>query len=480
VASPSADPLLNVHLDGRYHLERLASEEMLGRVYVARDLQNGKLVQVKVLNPNLTADSEKFHRFGREITVTRMVRHPHTMQILDWGHQGDVHYLVLEYLTASTLAEVLAEGPMPPERVASVVAQVAQAIGAAHQEGIVHRNLSPQNILLLDNTAKGDFVKVRDFGLSRLERFDDDGTNLTQAGARVGNVSYMAPEYIEDDRVHPKGDLYALGALTFHMLVGHPPYQGRAVQVLSAHVTDDPPVPSQARPGLPAWCDELVASLMARQPEDRPGAYQIVQHIEAGLGRSVGAGKLLSIDEDGEVVRPSRAPYYVAMVGTAVLVAGLVLLVLTVGAAGLYALWTRVPDMVAAGPEAREEGLVPSPEAVAPVGVAPDPAPEVAPEPPPATSTPSPRAPAAKPSQPPTTKPAPEPQGPPAVGAVKVRANRRVLVYVDGNAVGYTPLDHPVPAGRYEVSVLVPGNAESRQSQTVELQSGDRTVEFTF
>ena len=127
------------------------------------------------------------------------------MAVVGWGQHLDLHYLVLEHFSARSLAEELELGAMPAERAAHITAQMAAAVGAAHQEGVVHRNLSPHNVLLLNNAAEGDYVKVRDFGLSKLESGDggDENSNLTQVGARVGNTHYMAPEYIEDSAVHP-------------------------------------------------------------------------------------------------------------------------------------------------------------------------------------------------------------------------------------------------------------------------------------
>jgi serine/threonine-protein kinase len=283
----------------------------------------------------------------------------------------------------------------------------------------------------------------------------------------------MAPEYIEDDRVHPKGDLYALGALTFHMLTGAPPFEGKAAEVLTKHVMEDPPKPSSRRQ-LPGWCDEAVRSLMAKAPDDRPGAYQIVQFLEDAVGRKLEPPRLLGIDARGEVVRPSRLPFYVALAGGGVLTLGVGFVALTVMFVAVWWVASSVPDLVAAEPP-RELAPLPGAElpVAAPAGSEP---PTVAPAPtlpaPAPTPVPAPRA----------AKPAPAaPPAPDAATTVRVRSNRRVLVYVDDVAVGYTPLDHAVTPGAHEVSALVPGQPSTRQDRQLRIdRGGEPTVEFQF
>lgn len=307
-------------LADRYAITRLDHEELLGAVYEARDLQAGSLVNVKVLHPHLTEDREKFKRFGREITATWMVTQQNTVEVVDWGEDDQVHYLVLEFLKCRTLEQELAAGAMPVERVARIAAQIARAIGAAHQEGIVHRALGPTNVLLLDNAVEGDFVKVRDFGLSKLEKAEDEETGLTTQNTRVGNAEYMAPEYIKTSHYHTKGDLYALGALMFHMLTGRPPFVGKTLDVLSAHIGDKPPAPSSLKEGIPAWMDEIVLALLGKEPEIRPGAYRVVQMLETGFGDTLEAPELYAIDASGQMVVPKGPPTVAIALGIGLLV----------------------------------------------------------------------------------------------------------------------------------------------------------------
>ena len=319
MAVQSAD-IVGKTLAGRYEILSFDREEELGAVFHGRDLNQGTRVSVKVLHPFLTEDREKFKRFGREITNTWMVAHQNTVEVLDWGDEGEIYYLVMESLKAHPLRDELQLGPLDTERVARITAQIAAAIGAAHQEGIVHRSLSLDSILLLENVEEGDFVKVRDFSLSKLEKAEGEETALTAHGDRVGNMDYMPPEYIETGTYPTKGDLYALGALMFHMLTGRPPFVGTSVKVMQAHVSQSPAPPSSITAGIPQWMDELVLELLQKAPEKRPGAYRVVQRLETGIGTSLDRPKLLMLDENGEVVVPKATPMIAIVLGVGLLV----------------------------------------------------------------------------------------------------------------------------------------------------------------
>jgi hypothetical protein len=479
---PVADDLIGADLGGRYRVEKKIADAMLGRVYSARNLTDGRLYHVKIPYANVAGNPEKTERFRRELEAMARIESPHTIRVVDTGIHESVAFLVLEYLSAHPLAVILEQGPLSPQRVAGIVAQIATACEAAHGAGIVHRNLSPQTVLLLDNAQDRDFVKVTDFGLSRIVDADAEEANgvLTQAGTRIGNVLYMAPEYIEQDEVSPAGDMYALGALTYHLLTGAPPYAGKAADVLTKHVTEDPPRPSLARPGLPAWCDSLVLQLMAKEPRKRPDAKKLIAALERELG-TLKAPKLLGIDEEGKVVRKSRLPVYIALAGTAVLGVGAVLggMVVAIGF-GAW-MWSQAQTLV---PESGDLEALPGaglPPVAAPGApperpVAPGPARPGKPAPTPASPASTPGAPAPAPDAPPPTAPAAT-----SKGTLRIRANQRALVHLDEVPVGYTPLDLDVTAGAHVVSGTLPTRASSRQVREVTVSAGGPTaVEFTF
>jgi serine/threonine protein kinase len=334
---PPHDPLLGTTVAERYEIREHAYDEALGRVYSAFDTTEKRLIHVKVLSPEFAADSSKFRRFGREITNSFMVSHPHTVEVLDFGEMNGQLYLVLEFLRFHGLSRDMVRGPMDPMIVAAVAAQVAAAVGAAHQEGIVHRNLCPDTILLLDNVADGIFAKVRDFGMSKLESVEQTNGGLTAANERLGVAAYTSPEYLSTGEYHLKGDLYALGAILWHMLTGRPPFEGDIAQVLTQAMQGPPPAPSTLREGVPPWLDELVVALMSKDPADRPGAYKVVQRLEAGLDGPVPVGRVLPLDANGDVIpdieppRDNRSTLAIAAVAIVILGGILVASVLAIG-----------------------------------------------------------------------------------------------------------------------------------------------------
>jgi len=314
-----SDPLLGTTITERYAVRDVAHDEALGRVYTAWDTDDDRLVHIKVLRHEFANDTKKFERFGREITATFMVTHPNTVEVLDFGEDDGRLFLVLEFLVGHDLSSELVRGAIAPERVAHIAAQIAAAIGAAHQEGIVHRNLCPDNILLLDHAVEGDAVKVRDFGLSKLESVEVTEDGLTTGNTRMGVAAYTAPEYLSTGNFHLKGDLYALGALMWHMLVGQPPYEGPIDQVLNGIMTAPPPPPSENAADVPEWLDQLVVDLLSRDPADRPGAYKVQQQLEKGTGQALGMPDLLDLDADGRPVPlPAEAASSRGWIGLAV------------------------------------------------------------------------------------------------------------------------------------------------------------------
>lgn len=316
VVPQTTDPV-GIVLAGRYEILRQLGTESLGEVWAARDRKTGGLVQVKVLLPELATDRVRFARFGREMTASFLVTHPNTVEVLDYGEDHGMHFLVLEFVAGRTLAQVLeAEGPLPWPRVAAIVAQVAAALGAAHQEGIVHRALSLDNIVLLDNAVDGDFVKVRDFGMAKLNDDTPEGavpageeneSELTATGLRVGDPRYMPPEYIATSDYQAKGDVYALGAVAFHLLTGRTPFIGTRSQMLTQHISAPVPDVAALVPGVPQYLAELVRDLLAKGPERRPGNHKIVTRLEDGAGHRLDLPELLALDSEGRVPAPAAS-----------------------------------------------------------------------------------------------------------------------------------------------------------------------------
>lgn len=271
MSQTTEDPLIGHTLAGKYVIEKLVREEGLGKVYDAVVMPHRALVSVKVLHPHLVENKESFGRFGREMLATAAVNHANSVRMLDFGeHRGIFHFIVLERLWSTSLRmEIARDGTLSTDRVVHIAAQIASVLGVAHSENIVHRNLTTDNVLLLDN-AETDYVKVRDFGSSRIldERGESDD-DISNVQTRVGNVTYMAPEYIDQSIVDPRGDLYALGVLMYEMLTGHPPFEGRPGFVMEAHV-DKVPAPVSSLVSVPLWLDALVATLLEKDLQKRP------------------------------------------------------------------------------------------------------------------------------------------------------------------------------------------------------------------
>lgn len=296
------DRLLGFTLDKKYRLRKFLAEELLGRVYLADNVNTGELVNIKLLHEHLADNLEAFGRFGREMMATATIRHPNVVRLHDFGEHHNFHFLVFEQIVASPLHAVLIEERrLSPFRTAHIACQIAEALEAAHCEDIIHRNLSSKNVLLLHN-AYGDYVKIRDFALARLhdQHGNPEDGGLTNAGVRVGDIRYMAPEYVAGGALDARSDEYALGVLMFEMLVGELPFKSDALWDVEGRA--NPPCPSSRVPNIPPWLDKLVGRLMSPHPEARPaGCFEVVERLQQGTGKRLGPPQLIPV-EDQEAI----------------------------------------------------------------------------------------------------------------------------------------------------------------------------------
>ncbi len=258
-------------LDDRYRIVGRIARGGMATVYEALDTRLHREVAVKVMHPSLARDDEFVERFIREARSAARLSHPNVVAVFDQGSQPDERtgedcvYLVMELVRGRTLRQVLRErGPLPPADALAVLEPVLAALRAAHDAGIVHRDVKPENVLLADDGR----VEVADFGLARA--VDAAGAQTATRGVLLGTVSYLAPEQVVDGSADARTDVYAAGIVLFEMLTGVKPHAGDTpLAVAYKHVNDDVPRPSALRPGVPPAVDRLVRRATDRDPAQR-------------------------------------------------------------------------------------------------------------------------------------------------------------------------------------------------------------------
>jgi serine/threonine-protein kinase len=287
---PVDDPLIGrVVGGGRYEVLAVLGRGGMGTVYRARQRPLDRVVVLKLIHRELSADPGVVGRFEREMRVTAAIEHPNTVRVYDFGEIDGQPFLAMEHLAGRSVREVLdKDGAFPSPRLASVGLGVANALGAAHAAGIVHRDLKPDNVILVDAYGEPDFVKVLDFGIARpLER---EMGYKTATGVLLGTPIYMSPEQCAGTLVDARSDLYALGVMLYEMAAGRPPFSGASfTAVLVAHATQPPPPLPPLAPDLPAPLVELIMALLAKSPDDRPAGAEEVGRALAPFARSAEA-----------------------------------------------------------------------------------------------------------------------------------------------------------------------------------------------
>jgi eukaryotic-like serine/threonine-protein kinase len=272
-------------LGGRYALGAMVGAGGMGQVYRARDRVLERTVAVKVLTAASTDDLELVARFSREARAAAALNHPNIVAVFDSGADGDLHYLVMEYVEGQSLAGLLRrEGRLGPRRVAEVGRQVCQALAAAHAAGLVHRDITPGNVLI-DPAGP---VKVADFGIAKL------AAATTMTGDEVlGTAAYLSPEQAQGRPVDGRSDLYSLGCVLYALLTGAPPFAGDSpVAVAARHVTEQPTPPSHRNPRVGPALEAVVLTALAKEPADRyQSAAAMAQDLEQ-IVTDAGAGDM--------------------------------------------------------------------------------------------------------------------------------------------------------------------------------------------
>ena len=267
------DPLLGQNLAGKYRIERLISHGGMGSVYQGKHVLMDKRVAIKVLRTSLAVDNDVVARFSREAKAASRISHPNAVTVTDFGEdENGVVFLVMEYLDGRTLKNIIkSEGPMALSRVVEIVRQVAAALDAAHQQGVVHRDLKSDNIML-SKTNGDDWAKVLDFGIAKIqEPYGVRDIDITAPNLVIGTPQYMSPEQCsQSSKIDARSDVYSLGVIVYEMLAGRVPFTGESSTVIMMkQVQDAPRSILDARPELPASIENVIAKALAKQPSDR-------------------------------------------------------------------------------------------------------------------------------------------------------------------------------------------------------------------
>ncbi|MGD9528483.1 MAG: signal peptidase I [Dehalococcoidia bacterium] len=253
---------------GRYRLDELIGRGGMGEIFRAYDTVKERIVAVKRLPPSLAKDPAFSARFRRESKIAGLLREPHVIPIHDYGEIEGQLFIEMRLVDGVDLAaQLAADGPFAPDRAVNIITQIAHALDAAHAEGLVHRDVKPSNALISGSRPGDDYIYLVDFGIAH----SAGGTTLTESGATVGTLHYMAPErFLQGGDGDLRVDVYALACLLFELLTGERPFSGEGLpRQMYAHLNLPPPKPSERRTGVPRSFDQVISKGMAKEPGKR-------------------------------------------------------------------------------------------------------------------------------------------------------------------------------------------------------------------
>ena len=289
------DPRVGLILDSKYKLIESLGEGGMGSVFRAQRLHIGDEVAVKLLHHDLVREQKALERFRREARAAAMIRHPNVVSIHDFNDgssEATQPYIVMELVRGVSLGDLLRrEGRMKPERAVRLMHGVCTGVGVAHRQGLLHRDLKPDNVIVVPPSHEGDeeTAKVVDFGLAKV-RDVAASTALTHTGAVIGTLYYMSPEQCSGEELDARADVYSLGAMFYEMLTGGPPFRSRNLAGLIAKHLHEPPPPFPEALGVPKALESVCFRALAKNPNDRqPDAIALGRELQNALTAPAGA-----------------------------------------------------------------------------------------------------------------------------------------------------------------------------------------------
>jgi serine/threonine-protein kinase len=269
------DKLIGQVLANRYEILQRLGEGAMGAVYKARHVKVGRMFAVKVLHARLLSDPKVAQRFEREAELAGRLRHANVVGVVDVGELDDMHYMVMDYAEGPDLASLLVEAPMPPGRIIRLARQMLEGLYHAHEQGLIHRDFKPENVIIERDTHGNEMPRIVDFGIALLREggdSTDSAGRLTTNGLVLGTPHYMAPEQAVADPIDHRIDLFALGIVVYEMLSGRLPFDGTGAEVARANLLLDPPPISTRVPYLEVdpLLEAFARRLMEKRRERRP------------------------------------------------------------------------------------------------------------------------------------------------------------------------------------------------------------------
>jgi eukaryotic-like serine/threonine-protein kinase len=326
-AVQSVENLIGRTLNHRYLIEDKIGEGGFGAVFRGKQIATGREVALKILHPHNSSDQTIIARFKREAEACSRLRDIHTVTTYDFDETEDgILYLAMELLRGRSLHQLQkADGVLAPERVLGILDQVAQSLGEAHANGIVHRDMKPENVFVetrRQGNVSEDHVKVLDFGIAKMMAGEKEVQALTAVGQTLGTLEFMSPEQLRGQTLDGRSDIYALGMMSYEMLAGVLPFQGAKspIEIINFHMKQPAPAPSKLKEGLkiPSAVDDIILKMVAKNREDR--------FADTKALRDAIANALSATDNTANKFEAYRVA---AVVGATIVILGILLFVLS-------------------------------------------------------------------------------------------------------------------------------------------------------